>query len=66
MGKIGKVSNESLSKYETVRSIKEVQMRTAEEEATKRAEAEAQENAARFARTMKKPARQSPRSICHV
>lgn len=45
--------------YETVRSIKEVQMRTAEEEATKRAEAEAQENAARFARTIKKPARRS-------
>jgi 23S rRNA pseudouridine2605 synthase len=40
--------------YETVRSIKEVQMRTAEEEATKRAEAEAQETAAQFAKSMKK------------
>ena len=43
--------------YETVQSIKEVKMRTAEEEATRLAEAEAQETAARFARTMKKPAR---------
>ena len=45
------------SYYETVQSIKEVKMRQAEEDATKIAEAEAQENAARFARTMKKPTR---------
>jgi 23S rRNA pseudouridine2605 synthase len=45
------------SYYETVQSIKEVKMRQAEEDATKVAEAEAQENAARFARTMKKPTR---------
>jgi 23S rRNA pseudouridine2605 synthase len=45
--------------YETVRSIKDVKMRQAEEEATRRAEAEAQENAARFSRTMKKPARKN-------
>ena len=43
--------------YETVQSIKELKMRQAEEEATKAAELEAQENAARFARTMKKPTR---------
>lgn len=45
--------------YETVQSIKEVKMRQAEEEATKKAELEAQENAARFARTMKPAARPS-------
>lgn len=45
--------------YETIQSIKEVKMRNAEEEATKLAEAEAQETAARFARTMKKPSRPS-------
>jgi 23S rRNA pseudouridine2605 synthase len=45
--------------YETVQSIKEVKMRQAEEEATKKAELEAQENAARFARTMKPVARPS-------
>lgn len=42
--------------YETVQSMKEVAMRKAEEEATLRAETEAQETAQRFARTMKKPA----------
>ncbi|MGE3609096.1 MAG: pseudouridine synthase [Bacteriovoracaceae bacterium] len=42
------------SYYETVASIKELKMRQAEEEATKRAEAEAQEKAARFARSAKK------------
>lgn len=45
--------------YETVQSIKEVKMRQAEEDATKKAELEAQENAARFARTMKPAARPS-------
>lgn len=40
--------------YETVRSIKETKMREAEEDATKVAEAEAQDTAMRFARTMKK------------
>jgi 23S rRNA pseudouridine2605 synthase len=43
--------------YETVRSIKEVNLRTAEEEATKRAESEAADKAARFAKEMRKPAR---------
>ncbi len=43
--------------YETVQSIKDLKMRQAEEDAIKAAEAEAQENAARFARTMKKPSR---------
>lgn len=43
------------SYYETVASIKELKMRQAEEEATKKAETEAAENAARFAKTMKKP-----------
>jgi 23S rRNA pseudouridine2605 synthase len=43
--------------YQTVQSINEVKMRQAEEEATKAAELEAQENAARFARTIKKPSR---------
>ncbi len=42
------------SYYETVRSIKETQLRTAEEAATKLAEDEAQATAARFARTMRK------------
>jgi len=53
------------SYYETVQSIKEVKLRAAEEEATKAAELEAQENAARYARTMKKPSRRpgsGPRS----
>ncbi len=45
--------------YETVQSINEVKMRQAEEDAIKKAEAEAQENAARFARTMKKPTKTS-------
>jgi 23S rRNA pseudouridine2605 synthase len=45
------------SYYETVQSIKELKMKQAEEDATKLAEAEAQENAARFARTIKKPSR---------
>ncbi len=46
--------------YETVASIKEVKMRAAEEAATKAAEMEAQENAQRFARSMKKkPARRA-------
>lgn len=40
--------------YETVKSIKEHKMREAETEATRRAEEEAQETAARFAKTMKK------------
>jgi 23S rRNA pseudouridine2605 synthase len=43
--------------YETVQSIKDLKMRQAEEDAIKASEAEAQENAARFARTMKKPSR---------
>lgn len=43
--------------YETVRSIKDVKMREAEEDAIKRAESEAQDKAARFAKTMKKPSR---------
>jgi 23S rRNA pseudouridine2605 synthase len=43
--------------YETVQSIKDLKMRQAEEDAIKAAEAQAQENAARFARTMKKPSR---------
>jgi len=46
--------------YETVQSIKDVKLRNAEEEAMKKADAEAQENAVRFARTMKKPSK--PRS----
>lgn len=53
------------SYYETVQSIKEVKLRAAEEEATKAAELEAQENAARYARTMKKTSRRpgsGPRS----
>jgi 23S rRNA pseudouridine2605 synthase len=49
------------SYYETVQSMKELKMRQAEEEATKKAESEAQETAAQFARTMKKPTT-SPRS----
>ena len=47
------------SYYETVQSIKEVKARNIEEEAMRLADAEAQENAARFARTMKKPAGRS-------
>ncbi len=43
--------------YETVQSIKDLKMRQAEEDAIKASKAEAQENAARFARTMKKPSR---------
>lgn len=43
--------------YETVRSIKEVNLRNAEEAATKRAEEEAQGKAVRFAKDMKKPSR---------
>jgi 23S rRNA pseudouridine2605 synthase len=42
------------SYYETVQSMKELKLRQAEEDATKRAEAEAQDKAARFAKTMKK------------
>jgi len=45
--------------YETVQSIKEVKMRHAEEDATKKAELEAQETAARFARSMKPATRPS-------
>lgn len=41
------------SYYETVASIKDLKMRQAEEEATKRADAEAAEKAARFAKTIK-------------
>lgn len=41
------------SYYETVASIKDLKIRQAEEEATKVAETEAQEKAARFAKTMK-------------
>lgn len=41
------------SYYETVASIKDLKMRQAEENAIKLAEAEAQEKAARFAKTMK-------------
>jgi 23S rRNA pseudouridine2605 synthase len=41
--------------YETVKSMKDLKMRQAEEEATKLAETEAQEKAALFERTMKKP-----------
>jgi 23S rRNA pseudouridine2605 synthase len=44
------------SYYETVKSIKELKLREAEEEAQKLADSEAQETAARFARTMKKAA----------
>lgn len=40
--------------YETVASIKETKARFAEEEATKRAEAEAQDKAVQFAKTMRK------------
>jgi 23S rRNA pseudouridine2605 synthase len=40
--------------YETVKSIKELKMRQAEEEATRRADEEAAEKASRFAKTMKK------------
>ncbi|MES2528911.1 MAG: pseudouridine synthase [Bdellovibrionota bacterium] len=47
--------------YETVRSIKETELRTAEEAATKQAESEAQDTAARFARTMRKPAKHRTR-----
>ena len=43
--------------YETVRSMKDLKMREAEEEATKLAESEAQDKAARFAKTMRKPSR---------
>ena len=39
--------------YETVASIKDLKMRQAEEEATKLAETEAQEKAARYAKTLK-------------
>lgn len=46
------------SYYETVASIKEVKMRQAEEDATKRADAEAAEKATRFAKTMKPTSRQ--------
>lgn len=42
------------SYYETVKSIKEVKMREAEEEALQRADQEAAEKAARFAKTMNK------------
>jgi 23S rRNA pseudouridine2605 synthase len=45
--------------YETVQSIKDLKMREAEAEATKRADEEAASKAARFAKTMKKP---TPRS----
>ncbi|MCM2351102.1 MAG: rRNA pseudouridine synthase [Bacteriovoracaceae bacterium] len=41
------------SYYETVASIKDLKMRQAEEEATKLAETEAQEKAARFAKTIR-------------
>lgn len=41
------------SYYETVASIKEVKLRQAEEDATKKADAEAAEKATRFAKTMK-------------
>lgn len=41
------------SYYETVASIKDLKMRQAEEEATKLAETEAQEKAARYAKTLK-------------
>jgi len=41
------------SYYETVASIKDLKMRQAEEEATKLAETEAQDKAARFAKTLK-------------
>ncbi len=40
--------------YQTVASIKDLKMRQAEEDATKKAEAEAQEKASRFAKTMKR------------
>jgi 23S rRNA pseudouridine2605 synthase len=40
--------------YETVKSIKELKLRQAEEEATRRADEEAAEKASRFAKTMKK------------
>jgi 23S rRNA pseudouridine2605 synthase len=43
--------------YETVQSMKEVKARNVEEEAMKVADAAAQENAARYARTMKRPAK---------
>jgi 23S rRNA pseudouridine2605 synthase len=42
------------SYYETVNSIKDLKMRQAEEEASKKAEAEAQERASLYARSMKK------------
>jgi 23S rRNA pseudouridine2605 synthase len=45
------------SYYETVASIKELKLRQAEEEATKKSETEAQEKAARFAKTMKSTSR---------
>ena len=40
--------------YQTVASIKDLKMRQAEEDATKKAELEAQEKASRFAKTMKR------------
>ena len=43
------------SYYETVQSIKDNKIKFAEEAALKEADAAAQENAARFARTMRKP-----------
>lgn len=45
------------SYYETVKSIKELKLREAEAEATQRAEAEAQDKAISFAKTMKKAPR---------
>lgn len=45
------------SYYETVASIKDLKMREAEEEAIRRADAEAQDKAARFAKTIKRPHR---------
>ena len=42
------------SYYETVASIKDLKMRQAEEEATRRADEEAQEKASRFAKAVKK------------
>jgi len=43
--------------YQTVASIKDLKMRQAEEEATKKAESEAAEKASRFAKTFKRPTR---------
>lgn len=49
------------SYYETVRSIKETELRNAEEAAVKAADSEAQDTAARFARTMRKPSKHRTR-----